>query len=218
MDILEAIDRSSRDTEREEIEQIKKDLCQYSTVKRFWMTEPERQEMDRLKSRLAILQTGGAKIDLGMILAEKRDVNIPRWSLANPAYGLSDVNGSVGFDGGGFTHYYKTNRASEVSTVRGSDEIHHGLSPSMSFRIQRYYVPVGGFPILPQRIRSLLNTKAVRRAFASLILYQPTEWTSLVPTPKNPDPALIVRWTQDSPWKCLAVWGHDGPHIEEFLR
>ena len=47
------------------------------------------------------------------------------------------------------------------------------------------------------------------------VLYQPTAWTELQP---NADPALVVEWL-DRPGEdfALAVWGHDGPRIMEFV-
>lgn len=223
MSIIEAIDRSSIEAARDEAAQVKGELSQYSPVGRFLMTAPEKQEIRRLKERLRILQSGGVNIDLGMILKEQREKEVPRWSIANPRYPLSEKNGGVSVSfSGDFTHGYMANNASQHG-VFTSNSTYDSIQPRMlrgyhwSFLEPKVLSPVGGFPVLPAKVRSLLHSRAVRKSYAHLILYQPTKWDRLAPVPKDPDPALIVRWTEDSPWKCLAVWGHDGPHIEEFI-
>lgn len=189
------------------------------------MTLPERHEYAALTGVVAKEILPVADIDIFSLLGMKKEDGSQRWAMVNPNFRITETNGAVTVEYVStintwfgskekFCRYHvQDNSGQNIGVISLADK---KLYRSNGYHILNYKCPVGGFPILPQRIRDLLKSKAVQDCVMTSVLYQPSGWEDRVYIAPNPDPALLVRKTWDDPWQCVAVWGHDGPNIQEF--
>lgn len=151
----------------------------------------------RKTARMIYVSRIGRRIDLAALLNERRPDGYPLWTVVDPAYRDTYYQGEEG------------RRSSSAVKVGGSYRSISGL------RNQETTVEPGGHvPALPRQARRLLTDSRIRRRAAWVgLLYQPQEWREV-----RPDPAVVVEW-KDLPgeYYALAVWGHDGPRIMEFV-
>jgi hypothetical protein len=188
-----------------------------------------REVMRRHRQQVRAIYLGrvGRRIDLMSLLALSRPDGTPCWTVADP---LDKGNGQ-------YVHYMRpegmgAGNTSYMSSVLPGDIVGqtvivgtekgetiftpHCRGDRSPGNLGRHVRPQGGLPPLPPAVRKLArDTKIRRRAKWIGVLYQPTAWEELRP---NPDPALVVEW-KDLPgeYYALAVWGHDGPRIMEFV-
>lgn len=164
------------------------------------MSEEKRKAGALARSRLAVrrawLSRQGRPIDLVALLRQTRKDGTPVWSIVDPTKtgnqeGKFDTDGTI-LIGGSWKRFFKD----------GDPQ-----------RPRKAFVPVG-IPPLPRQARRLLTDKKIReRARWVGLLFQPEEWLEV-----QPDPAVVVEW-KDLPdqYFALAVWGHDGPAVMEFV-
>lgn len=191
------------------------------------MTAPERQEYIQLRERMEKDALPVADIDLFSLLAMNRPDGNPRWAMVNPMHATANLNGGVwSIKLGGWRKSVVTR---QYAVLANESFRYHPLLIDVTQKLLtsrshqqfggcQYIEAASGFPLLPKRIRELVQSKAVRECFACAILYQPTGWSEPKFQVPDPDPALLVRKTQKDQWQCAAVWGHDGPNIMEFTH
>lgn len=225
--ILDYVDRESIKKNRNEADSLYTTMESLKKIGKK-LTPPEQQEFIRIRDEFSVRKMGGASIDINMILSERRSDYSPRWTIASPYYEISSSNGSVeaGYFRGNPSWRFWLKRPSRKWFPRqGSDSfssVDISLKPTdenhqFSSRPGTVFIPIGGYPLLPNRIREIIESSEIKKAYDVGLIYQPKQWAVFESIPADPDPALIVRWNKESEWKCIAVWGHDGPHIEEFL-
>jgi len=187
------------------------------------MTRPEQQEYESLTSVELQNDLALAQIDLYGLMRMRRPDGFPRWALANPNSELGLINGATIRRNG----WWRTMEP-EFHVLTNSTRGHYVVVCPFESKLttgnrarfehgEKIYGPKGGFPVLPQRIRELISLPAVQKCHTTAVLYQPTGWEELKHAVPDPDPALLVKRYADSEFECLAVWGHDGPHIKEFV-
>lgn len=164
-----------------------------------------RAQLNRTKAeaRRLILSRRGRRINLQLLLRQRREDGKPRWALVDPLHkpGKDGVNGNYTNDGDVW--------------IKWADGLYYGSYGALIAvgSKARNVSPIGGFPALPPKVRALITDPAVRkRADWVGVLYQPDEWEE-----PNPDPALVVKWTGVEGHFALAVWGGDRPAIMEFI-
>lgn len=203
------------------------DLCYLQNKE---MTEPEKAEYISLVQKKEVNQAPVANIDLYSLLRMTRADGLPKWSLVNPRILVGNINGGVWFSGWWRRNFENIDPSKRRYVVCNNSNGHGTaqrtcLSLNKTLEINDVWesnfrgyslTPKSGFPILPKRIRELLQSTAVANSHCTAILYQPTGWGEPVYHTPDPDPALLIRKTDKHPFQCVAVWGHDGAQIQEF--
>jgi hypothetical protein len=190
------------------------------------LSSAELQEQRKLERVVELASIPVADIDLYSIMSMRRPDGMPKWSLVNPNTEIGRQNGAAWKRGwwrrksSPFTEFavragtrigQYDNAIWDVIDIASKNLMRVGHMDHMGSVVS---VPSGGFPVLPLRIRSLINMCAKCDTVA--VLYQPTAWGEPIVSRPDPDPALLVRKTENHPYQVLAVWGHDGPQIKEF--
>lgn len=167
------------------------------------------------KQLAAIMPREGRRIDLMALLSQRSKDGNFRWTVANPGFPVWEGNGCRTRQG--------VVRIQTIDRSRDYQAEALGLyfgCQSISVEIQsdgqrdRNMVPQG-FPAIPASVREIYrNRKSHKDTDIIAVLYQPDAW-ELKPEPV--DPALVIRYVGNPQWYCLAVWGHDGPNIMEFV-
>ena len=200
MAILSATQRRvSRTTVRRKVRQL---LEQRREIKRRYAggLPAETQSRDRMLApipamvRLEIMRGRGRRIDLAALIRQRRKDGSPLWAVVDPTLPIGTGNGVVG-----------------KSSLRVGSRVHVSLPAGPTLREDFLAV---GLPVLPERVRQIVTDRDIRRRARWVgVLYQPQEWQQ-----PEPDPAVVVEW-KDAPGEffALAVWGHDGPAIMEFV-
>lgn len=213
----------------EDISLLKQRIAEYESNLEFTdndklkvktVSQAEVQEYHQLKSLVDTTSLVTAKIDLLSLLKMRKPNGQPKWALVNPYYTTQAWNG------GYFRSGWMSRRHDQIVIGKGREKQCDILTIKKDSIIYksgwkvpegRCLIPNGGFPSLPKRIKELILSKEVQDAYSVAILYQPLSWTEeyLVKIP-DPDPALLIRKTARHLFECLAVWGYDGPQIQEF--
>ena len=183
----------------------------------------------RKAARQAILSRTGRRIDLVALLKQSRPDSRPVWSIADPMANLASQNGGVDNDGDFcIARFVPELKRWVPATINASG--HYTLTRQFSFERGRWQIgayvkvghksknltPGGIIPPIPAQVREIVTDSKIRRRARWVgLLFQPVAWTE---TPPDKDPAIVVEWT-DRPgeYYCLALWGHDGPAIMEFV-
>lgn len=186
---------------RQEMRQARADEHRYdgglpAEQSSLYQLQQKRRRNAKAKRRALLISRVGRRIDLAALLNQRRRDELPRWAIVDPTRFLGNKEGQFDSDGmhciGGYWR-----------TIRGAKKLASGKS----------FLPVG-MPALPPRIRELATDPNIRRRARWVgVLYQPEEWREV-----EPDPALVVEWkARPGEYYALAVWGHDGPAIMEFV-
>lgn len=218
--LLDIVDKSSVEINKQELAECRERLQAMGNSK---LTVPEKQEKARLEGRVKVLQRGGPRIHIqGLLGYRHRESGVsssrgyPVWTIVNPYKRIRQSNGGAAL--GSLKERAEISVANNGWFFPGVSTVNSALQDSDSDDWKKFWaVPVGGFPTLPTRVRELLWSREVRSAYCTGILYQPETWNEKKVAKPSPDPALVVRWDAEDHWHCLAVWGHDGPRIEEFM-
>ena len=183
------------------------------------MTAAEWQEYVSVRTATKAGRLPAADIDLYSLLSMRRKDGLPLWSLVNPKWSTGNVNGGCWsgswLDPSRYSRFVTLSNQGSCLMLNIDKRTERWMSPHDLAGRSRS--PLGGFPILPPRIRELLQSEAVQNCSAAVILYQPNAWSQVVHKAPNPDPALLIKRHAEQPFQCLAVWGHDGPLIHEFM-
>lgn len=212
MDLLEAVDARDVDTRRETVASCD---AQIEELRGRKLTPEEKRKYKDL-CKIKIDASGKCPIiDMIKLLACSTSDGMPVWTVMNPYYKISKSNGWFANRQTSFGRAFavKNNRWYDGSTI-----IDFGLNSHLSYKRypHTWYSPEGNFPTLPDRVRELIWSKPFKSAYCVGLVYQPTKWVGNPTHIPAPDPAIVVRWTSTDVWHCAAVWGHDGPRIQEF--
>lgn len=150
------------------------------------------------------------QIDLFGLLKMRTAKGMPVWSFVSPYYALVD---SYIFGNGDYT-------------IPENDHGYGSIPIALRTRVEidgygdNYKLTAKSFPILPDRVREMVNDKDNRSKSKFMgVLYKQEDW-AITKAPEQPrDPALIVQWRDVPGYFCLAIWGReDRPQIQEFTN
>lgn len=211
--------RVNRRTVRRQVREVAADLS--AAHRRYAGGTPAEQSAYReLRAqrhheiRAAVFGRVGRRIHLQELLQQRIGDEldgVPRWALVDPRYPIGPSNESMAdgdvrqpTDAGAYAY------AILVGGVR-VPVVHDTVGDRKARHYRR--AKVTGMPALPDKVRRIMERPALEHANMVGVLYQPQEWQHI-----NPDPALVVEWNDRlGEYYALAVWGHDGPQIMEFV-
>ncbi len=157
----------------------------------------EHKLLDRKIARLT--PAPGRAIDIDGLLAQRRPNLAWRWTIASPWQAAGLNNGSRN------SHGQVEIRMPKTGTQ------YYTLKKLPFFRRDALFIPEG-FVLLPQAARDICEQYKDKAEWIG-VLYQPASWQVI-----GKDPAIVAKFPGSDSVRCLAVWGHDGPAIEEFVE
>lgn len=165
--------------------------------------------------RRAWLSEVGRPIDLEALIQQRQSDGTPVWAIVDPALPIGIGNGGVmafDFSGDrclGCVVGRKQSWDSQVGAIVGrqANEFARCNRPTNG------WLPTA-MPPLPPRVRELAMSPRIRARARMVGVLGEMEMVEVI----RADPALVVEW-RDRPGEyfALAVWGHDGPAIMEFV-
>lgn len=208
--IIEFLGDDGSDISHEEKAEIEREVKFLSQIEKSG-TAAEKSAAIRLlrplRNKIDLIEKkNGRPIDLLGLLSQRRSNGDWRWTVASPFGEINRGNGCRLPDGRVMV-ITAGNRWSETLKVK-TRWIDRTLT------LVDEVVP-SGFPILPDKVRQICKDN-LSKVFWIGVLYQPDAWK---PAPVVIDPAVVCVFKDGDPndYRCLAVWGHDGPNIMEFV-
>jgi hypothetical protein len=212
MNLLELVDTRDVDIRKETVSDCESKL---EEMRGRRLTPEEKRKFRQIAKVQSDASGKCPVIDMVKLLHCSTPDGMPVWTVVNPYYRIGKGNG---WFANRQTSYARAYFVRNNRWYNGSSLIYFGHTTHLPYTAysNSWFRPDGNFPTLPDRIRELLWSTPIKRAYSVGLVYQPGQWVGQPKQKAAPDPALVVRWTSTDVWHCRAVWGHDGPRIQEF--